>query len=138
MTRCVTRFLSSDRGTGHIHIIEMHLWNHDSQAILHHYQQHEKYMSPPSSLIYYHARSPAPSTIATTASSLISLFPLLTSPQSVPATRLAYEKLAAGMVDRPSKGQTYRRDLIAAEDSFKPEWMTHEDQQREQKQDGTS
>lgn len=56
------------------------------------------------------------------------MLPSLTAQQSVPATRLAYEKRAAGYVDKPH-GAGYRRDITAAEDTFKPKWMMNEEKE---------
>lgn len=48
--------------------------------------------------------------------------------QSIPATRLAFEKEAAGIRDHID-GDNYRRDFTAAEDTFNPDWMRNEQRQ---------
>lgn len=48
--------------------------------------------------------------------------------QSIPATRLAYEKLAAGIKEKED-GRGFRRDVTAAEDKFNPDWMKNEEKE---------
>lgn len=68
-------------------------------------------------------RMPEPRRLAST----ITLQSLIIQ-QSIPATRLAYEKLAAGIKER-EEGKGFRRDVTAAEDKFNPDWMRNEERE---------
>jgi len=74
-----------------------------------------------------HSRRPAhllePKTIASTI-----ILQSLISWQSIPATRLAYEKLAAGIKEKEG-GKNSRRDVTATEDNFNPDWMRNEERE---------